>query len=77
VGTRSPIRKPLIHNMNFAVCPCTANSGLEQAEYDKLIRERLAQADQGGPFIKHEDVEQYFEAKSRGEEPVAPPTFHL
>jgi SRSO17 transposase len=28
VGTRSPIRKPLIHNINFAVCPCTANSGL-------------------------------------------------
>ena len=50
---------------------------LEQVWYDKLIRERLAQADQGGPFINHEDVEQYFEAKSRGEEPVAPPTFHL
>jgi hypothetical protein len=27
VGTRSPIREPLIHNINFAVCPCTANSG--------------------------------------------------
>jgi Arc/MetJ-type ribon-helix-helix transcriptional regulator len=50
---------------------------LEQLEYDKLIRERLAQADQGGPFIKNEDVERYFEAKSRGEEPVRPPTFHL
>ena len=30
MGTRSPIRKPLIHNMNFAVCPCTANSGLAE-----------------------------------------------
>jgi Arc/MetJ-type ribon-helix-helix transcriptional regulator len=49
---------------------------LEQLEYDKLIHERLTQADQGGPFIKNEDVERYFEAKSRGEEPVEPPTFY-
>jgi Arc/MetJ-type ribon-helix-helix transcriptional regulator len=50
---------------------------LEQLKYDKLIRKRLAQADQGKPFIKNEDVERYFEAKSRGEEPVQPPTFYL
>ena len=50
---------------------------LENLEYDKLIEERLALADQGGPFIKHEDVEVYLDAKVRGENPLFPATFHL
>jgi hypothetical protein len=39
---------------------------------DKLILERLTQAKQGGPFIAHEDVKAYFEAKARGEKPTIP-----
>src|SRR5215208_4518520 len=50
---------------------------LQQLEYDRLIQERLAQADQGGPFIKHEDVERYFDAKRRGETPPEPPAVFL
>ena len=41
-------------------------------EQDKLILERLNQAKQGGPFIAHEDVKAYFEAKARGEKPNTP-----
>ncbi len=50
---------------------------LARFDYEKLIKERLALADQGGPFIKHEDVEAYLDAKVRGENPSFPATFHL
>jgi Arc/MetJ-type ribon-helix-helix transcriptional regulator len=45
---------------------------LATLEQDKLIFERLQQAKQGGPFIAHEDVKEYFTAKARGEQPNEP-----
>ena len=41
-------------------------------EQDKLILERLNKAKQGGPFVAHEDVKEYFAARGRGEKPQVP-----
>ena len=38
----------------------------------RIIRERLAQADAGGPFARHEDVLAWLEALSEGKQIPAP-----
>ena len=41
----------------------------------RAIREAIAEADAGGPFVAHEDMEAYLEALARGEDPPPPPTY--
>ena len=48
---------------------------LSSLEQDKLIYERLEKAKRGGPFIAHEDVENYARARARGEKPERPQSF--
>lgn len=38
----------------------------------EIIRQRLAQADAGGPFARHEDVLAWLEALSESKDPPAP-----
>jgi predicted transcriptional regulator len=44
--------------------------GADELEVE-IIRQRLAQADAGGPFVRHEDVLAWLKALSNGQ--VAPP----
>ena len=39
------------------------------------IRKAVKQADAGGPFVAHDDVEKYVDALARGEKPQRPKTF--
>jgi predicted transcriptional regulator len=38
----------------------------------EIIRKRLAQADAGGPFVRHEDVLAWLKALSHGRQAAAP-----
>ena len=45
---------------------------LAQIEQDEIIRNRLAQVEQGAPLIPHKEVVRYVEARLRGEKPDRP-----
>jgi Arc/MetJ-type ribon-helix-helix transcriptional regulator len=49
---------------------------LATVEQDKIILERLEEAKNGGPFVNHEDVVEYMQARIRGEKPQEPKTFY-
>ncbi|HRY24266.1 MAG: hypothetical protein R3D28_07460 [Geminicoccaceae bacterium] len=47
------------------------------AWHAQAIAEAVIEADAGGPFAHHKDVEAYLDALARGERPKPPQTFFL